>query len=219
MLIIKAPKINGFLVEMALFQLTFLTVSADTEKKKDDLENVFENSSASIQKNPTPITKIEKESQIKYANKPIISIEQLKIKSGFSLNEIKSNIEVKPIILNTISEESTIINEIKTITNEDVKVAILKYAELKLKDGARQLSISLSTSEVQFENNVITITTNNEIQKEQLILEKHHILDSLRSLLENNKITLEINTSKIETKIKAFKPVDVFKDMAEKILL
>ena len=212
----KSAKNQRLLVEMALFQLTFLTVSADTEKKKDDLENVFENSSASIQKNPTPITKIEKESQIKYANKPIISIEQLKIKSGFSLNEIKTNIEVKPIILNPISEESPIINKIKTITNEDVKVAILKYAELKLIEGARQLSISLSTSEVQFENNVITITTNNEIQKEQLILEKHHVLDSLRSLLENNKITLEINTSKIETKIKAFKPVDVFKDMAEK---
>ena len=95
-------------------------------------------------------------------------------------------------------------------------MAILKYAELKLIEGARQLSISLSTSEVQFENNVITITTNNEIQKEQLILEKHHVLDSLRSLLENNKITLEINTSKIETKIKAFKPVDVYKDMVEK---
>ena len=201
---------------MALFQLTFLTVSADAEKKKDDLENVFENSSASIQKNPTPITKIEKESQIKYANKPIISIEQLKIKSGFSLNEIKPNIEVKPIILNPISEESPIINKIKTITNDDVKEAILKYAELKLIEGARQLSISLSTSEVQFENNVITITTNNEIQKEQLILEKHHVLDSLRSLLENNKITLEIYTSKIETKIKAFKPVDVYKDMVEK---
>ena len=212
----KSAKNQRLLVEMALFQLTFLTVSADTEKKKDDLENVFENSSASIQKNPTPITKIEKESQIKYANKPIISIEQLKIKSGFSLNEIKTNIEVKPIILNPISEESTIINKIKTITNEDVKVAILKYAELKLIEGVRQLSISLSTSEVQFENNVITITTNNEIQKEQLILEKHHVLDSLRSLLENNKITLEINTSKIETKIKAFKPVDVYKDMAEK---
>jgi DNA polymerase-3 subunit gamma/tau len=82
----KNAKNQRLLVEMALFQLTFLTVSADTEKKKDDLENVFENSSASIQKNPTPITKIEKESQIKYANKPIISIEQLKIKSGFSLN-------------------------------------------------------------------------------------------------------------------------------------
>jgi DNA polymerase-3 subunit gamma/tau len=212
----KSAKNQRLLVEMALFQLTFLTVSADTEKKKDDLENVFENSSASNQKNLTPITKIEKESQIKYATKPIISIEQLKIKSGFSLNEIKTNIEVKPIILNTISEESTIINEIKTITNDDVKGAILKYAELKLIEGARQLSISLSTSEVQFENNVITITTNNEIQKEQLILEKHHVLDSLRSLLENNKITLEIYTSKIETKIKAFKPVDVFKDMAEK---
>ena len=212
----KSAKNQRLLVEMALFQLTFLTVSADTEKKKDDLENVFENSSASIQKNPTPITKIEKESQIKYANKPIISIEQLKIKSGFSLNEIKTNIEVKPIILNPISEESPIINKIKTITNDDVKDAILKYAELKLIEGARQLSISLSTSEVQFENNVITITTNNEIQKEQLILEKHHVLDSLRSLLENNKITLEINTSKIEIKIKAFKPVDVFKDMAEK---
>jgi DNA polymerase-3 subunit gamma/tau len=212
----KSAKNQRLLVEMALFQLTFLTVSADTEKKKDDLENVFENSSVSNQKNLTPITKIEKESQIKYANKPIISIEQLKIKSGFSLNEIKTNLEVKPIILNTISEESTIINEIKTITNEDVKGAILKYAELKLIEGARQLSISLSTSEVQFENNVITITTNNEIQKEQLILEKHHVLDSLRSLLENNKITLEIYTSKIETKIKAFKPVDVFKDMAEK---
>ena len=120
--------------------------------------------------------------------------------------------KVKPIILNPISEESPIVNKIKTITNDDVKEAILKYAELKLIEGARQLSISLSTSEVQFENNVITITTNNEIQKEQLILEKHHVLDSLRSLLENNKITLEINTSKIETKIKAFKPVDVFKD-------
>ena len=212
----KSAKNQRLLVEMALFQLTFLTVSADAEKKKDDLENVFENSSASIQKNPTPITKIEKESQIKYANKPIISIEQLKIKSGFSLNEIKTNIEVKPIILNPISEESPIINKIKTITNDDVKEAILKYAELKLIEGARQLSISLSTSEVQFENNVITITTNNEIQKEQLILEKHHVLDSLRSLLENNKITLEIYTSKIETKIKAFKPVDVYKDMVEK---
>ena len=208
----KSAKNQRLLVEMALFQLTFLTVSADTEKKKDDLEN----NSSFNQKNQTQITKIEKESQIKFSTKPIISIEQLKIKSGFSLNENKTNFNIKPIILNSVSEESTIINKIKNINTEDVKVALLKYAEKKLQEGARQLSISLSTSEVQFENNLITITTKNEIQKEQLILEKQNVLDNLRTLLENNKITIEIFTSKIETKTKTFKPVDVFKDMAEK---
>ena len=84
----KSAKNQRLLVEMSLLQLTFINVSADTEKKKDDLEN---NLSLS-QKNQTLITKIEKESQIKFSNKPIISVEQLKIKSSFSLNEKKNRV-------------------------------------------------------------------------------------------------------------------------------
>jgi DNA polymerase-3 subunit gamma/tau len=60
------------------------------------------------------------------------------------------------------------------------------------------------------------LTLANETQREQLQNLKQELLDDIRSKLGSNKISLEIGLLKTEVQAKAYKPVDVFKSMAEK---
>jgi DNA polymerase III subunit gamma/tau len=82
--------------------------------------------------------------------------------------------------------------------------------------GSRQLSTTLSTSPIAFADNVITLTLNNETQREQLQNIKQDFLDDLRRKTRNNLIKLEIEISKEEVKTRAYKPADIFKSMSEK---
>jgi hypothetical protein len=49
-----------------------------------------------------------------------------------------------------------------------------------------------------------------------MVLVRQDIIDELRSRLQNNLLTLELAISEIETQSKAFKPVDIFRAMAER---
>jgi len=57
---------------------------------------------------------------------------------------------------------------------------------------------------------------NNETQKEQFISIKQNFADAIRPALQNNTVNIEIKISEIESKTKAYKPLDVFKAMSEK---
>ena len=209
----KAAKNQRLLVEMALMQLTFLTASPDAEKKNDELENSFEKK----QETDTPVKPKNglQEPEIKLATKPSVSFDQLKIKSAFSLHETKSP-NHKPAETNSVTEESAPKEANKEVTLEDVKTVIASYAEAKQQSGARQLAVTLSTAQIVFSNKTITLKINNESQKEKLMDIKQDFLDEIRKLLSNNLIGLEIETSIAEQQTKAYKPIDVFKTMAEK---
>lgn len=216
----KSAKNQRLLVEMTLMQLTFLTASPDAEKKNDELEPSFENKTESVQITEQTQTKISAPPQgteIKLATKPSVPFDQLKLKSAFSLNETKITSGNKPIEVadsNSAENIPQIIN--KEITLEDIKTVIADYAANKQKNGARQLAVTLSTAQIDFTDKTITLKINNESQKEKLMAIKQEFLDELRKLLQNNLIFLELETTVSEMQSKAYKPIDVFKNMAEK---
>ena len=146
-----------------------------------------------------------------------MSFEQLKIKSAFSLNETKNSQAIKLTETIITSSEEVISKETnKEVTIEDVKTVIASYALSKQQSGAKQLAVTLSTAQIILTNKTITLQINNESQKENLMAIKQEFLDELRKLLQNNLITLEVETTAAEAQGKAYKPVDIFKSMAEK---
>ena len=155
------------------------------------------------------------EPEIKFASKPTIAITDLKLKSGFSLNEVKNNIS-KTEIVSPDQEKNDQLKNNTEITFETVKAYILAYAETKQQQGARQLYTTLTTSTIDFTNNLITLTINNETQRELLQNIKQDFLDELRKKLQSNVITLEVAITRSDVKTKAYKPADIFKSMAEK---
>jgi DNA polymerase-3 subunit gamma/tau len=215
----KSAKNQRLLVEMTLRQLTFLTASPDAEKKNDELEVSFDkksNAETTTTVSQTKVTALQ-ETEIKLATKPSVSFEQLKIKSAFSLNETKNSHAIKSTETIITSSEEVITKETnKEVTIEDVKTVIASYAVSKQQSGAKQLAVTLSTAQIILTNKTITLQINNESQKENLMAIKQEFLDELRKLLQNNLITLEVETTAAEAQGKAYKPVDIFKSMAEK---
>jgi DNA polymerase-3 subunit gamma/tau len=212
----KSAKNQRLLVEMALMQLTFLTASADAEKKKDELENSFESKPQNPAAQVTSQQKVTtlQEPEVKYSSRPSIPIEQLRIKSSFSLSEAK---KLHPQAGNPpVLEAPELKVANKTVSADDVKEAILLYKEAKQKEGARQLATTLEMAGIEFSNNTITLIINNETQKEQLSLIKQNFIDDIRRQLQNSSIGLDIQTSKSEIQTRAYRPVDVFKAMSEK---
>ncbi|MGZ4089973.1 MAG: hypothetical protein ACXVNO_04580, partial [Bacteroidia bacterium] len=144
------------------------------------------------------------------------SFDRLKIKSEFSLNEVKNNTNGKPENGGIIEEKATNNNNNREVVFDDVKAAILTYAQQKQQQGARQLHATLTNSAISYDESVITLTINNETQRELLNNMKQDFLDELRKILQNNSITLQLEISKQESQAKAYKPADIFKSMVEK---
>ncbi len=216
----KSAKNQRLLVEMTLMQLSYLTAPTnDAEKKNDGLENPFAKtqSKSDIPANTVyQQTSATAQAEVKFSSKPILPIEQFKIKSSFSLNEAKNFQIPTTTVNNSVAEMTEVIYANKNLSFEDIRSFILNYAEEKLKAGAKQLGTIFKTSEITFTNNNITLTIHNETQKEQLLNIKQNFIDELRKKLENNSITLDVQLSKNDAQIKAYKPADIFKAMSEK---
>lgn len=112
------------------------------------------------------------------------------------------------------------VNETETLdielTSERVLEAIKYFAEEKNKNGNKQLYATLTSSHIQLKGETVSVELNNEVQREMLTNIKQDMLDELRRLLSNKKTQLEIKVSEIAGEIKAYKPTDKFKLMAEK---
>lgn len=213
----KSAKNQRLLVEMTLMQISNLTAANSTaEKKNDELEGAPSNLSSPNNPNTGGSSKISVNAQpeIRYSTKPVVSLDQLKLKSSFSLNEIKS--VPSSNVNNTVQEQvnSGYVN--KTLTSEEVIQFVRSYGQQKLSQGARQIGTIFSTCEIKFTESVINITVSNETQKEQLHEVKQAFVDELRLKLENHQLTLQIDLSQTSTQVKAYKPADIFKAMSEK---
>jgi DNA polymerase III subunit gamma/tau len=214
----KSAKNQRLLVEMALMQLTFLTASPDAEKKNDELESVEENNSEPkkvIQSSSTKVTALQ-EPEIKFASKPSVGFDQLKIKASFSLHEVKNyqNLNQNNSSNNVEAPEVKFVN--KEVNLDDVKLAIKTYADEKQKQGSRQLATIFGMASIDFNDNSITLTIGNETQKEQVLIIKQEFVDAIRKQLQNNSIGVNIQISEMEVQTKAYKPIDIFKAMSEK---
>lgn len=102
------------------------------------------------------------------------------------------------------------------LTNERAQNAVRSFAEEKSKTGNKQLYATLTSSKISLTDTTITIEINNEVQKELLSNIKQDLLDALRNLLSNRQTLLNIVVSEIAGEVKAYKPDDKFKMMAEK---
>jgi DNA polymerase-3 subunit gamma/tau len=217
----KSAKNQRLLVEMTLMQLTYMTASGDAEKKNDESdESSYElknkTTSATAQTAPVQASMV-KEPEVKFASKPTIPFEQLKVKASFSLNEAKGyGTATKQVNAQVAEETINVAGSNKETSFEDIIAYMAYYADEKQKLGARQLATIFKTSDLKFEENTITLTIKNETQREQLLLIKQEFVDEIRKKLQNMSLALEITISQDEAVTRAFKPIDVFKAMSEK---
>ena len=89
------------------------------------------------------------------------------------------------------------------------------FSESSLKSRNRDSKYALSCT-LKVGNNTILIELNNEVQKEMLIVIKQDMLDTLRTILNNKNTQLDITVSENVGEVKAYKPADKFRLMAEK---
>ncbi|MCA6435164.1 MAG: DNA polymerase III subunit gamma/tau [Bacteroidetes bacterium] len=213
----KSAKNQRLLVEITLMQLSYLTAPLDAEKKNDLTKNPeesgYQDSSITNQKIIQKISALQ-EPEIKFASKPTVTFDKLNIKSAFSLNELQQ----KPVQPQT---NHNLKSEVEQVVNLEVKQqsvidAVKKFADVKMSTGSRQIGITLNTANISFVNNVITLLIHNESQREQLQNIKQHFLDEIRQTLQNNLVQLEIELLEHSAPSKAYKPMDIFREMAEK---
>ncbi|MCC6371001.1 MAG: DNA polymerase III subunit gamma/tau, partial [Bacteroidia bacterium] len=215
----KSAKNQRLLVEMALIQLTFLTAPVDAEKKNDEPVSIPQNTYApGNEKNgsPAPRSSAVSEPEVKFASRPSVPFEQLKIKSSFSLNEVKT---FQPNGQNPQHKTETThvtVFENQEVTLDGVKSFMNTYANEKQESGSRQLATICRQAMVDFKDNKILLQLQNETQKEQFLEVKQNFVDEVRRRLQNTNLQLDISISEIEVQSKAFKPMDIFKAMSEK---
>lgn len=116
---------------------------------------------------------------------------------------------------NDVVENNTIENDVE-LNDARIQDALKQFAEGKAKNGNKQLYATLTSSKISLSNKTILIELNNEVQKEMLTGIKQDMLDELRTILSNKQTQLEIKVSEIMGEVKAYKPSDKFKLMAEK---
>lgn len=131
------------------------------------------------------------------------------------------------MLQNTMQQNQSVVSEAKVIsedventdvelTNDSAMTAVKLFAEEKNKNGNKQLYATLTSSKISLSDKTILIELNNEVQKEMLVGIKQDMLDDLRKLARNRQLQLEIKVSEIIGEVKAYKPADKFKLMAEK---
>lgn len=214
----KSAKNQRLLVEMALIQLTFLTAPADAEKKKDEPELNLPIASGDNQPKPADKPAAENNKpEVRVASKPTVPFEQLRIKSSFSLNEARgyqSQTVSSPVV--SAEEPETVVMEAKEVSASQVKTFVMDYAEEKMKSGARQIATICKTAIVDFKDSTVLFTVHNETQKEQFNSIRQDFVDEMRRRLQNFNLQMQVEISQEELQARAYKPIDIFKVMAEK---
>ena len=192
------------LVEMTLMQLSQMTASPEAEKKNDIAEVV-----ASGAKPSPPSKPIQEEQPIRQATAPTINLEQLRLKSTFSIQEAR----VMTGTAQVVAEKEVQKEADRPVTEEEVITFVRRYAK---ESPIRQMGILFGTNPLRFENNVLYVTIQNETQRELLGGFRQTFIDGVRSGLRNYAIALEVEMTQTDAPQKAYKPVDIFKEMAEK---
>ena len=211
----KAAKNQRLQVEMALMQICYLTAAPQDAEKKNELNSGFEIQAAQPKAlDQTAPVKFSTTPTIQTSAKPVVGFTELKIKSQFLLQD---NIQKSQ----QISTEATIIKEAADfvdvdLTSERALEAVKQFAEEKNRNGNKQLYATLTSCKISLLNETILIELNNEVQKEMLIVIKQDMLDDLRTILQNKKTQIDITVSEVMGEVKAYKPADKFKLMAEK---
>jgi DNA polymerase-3 subunit gamma/tau len=192
------------LVEMTLLQLSQMTASPEAEKKNDIAEVSVNNTKTSL-----PAKPVQEEQPIRQATAPTINLEQLRLKSTFSIQEAR----VMSGAVQAVAEKEVQKEEDKPVTEEEVIAFVRRYAK---ESSIRQMGILFGSNPLRYERNTIFVTIQNETQRELLGGFRQTFIDGVRSGLKNYAIGLEVEMTQSDAPQKAYKPADIFKEMAEK---
>ncbi len=192
------------LVEMTLLQLSQMTASPEAEKKNDLTEPTV----SPVKVQPAVKT-VPDEVPIRQATAPTINLEQLRLKSTFSIQEARVMTGATQIV--SEKEEQREVD--RAVTADEVITYVRRFA---VESPIRQMGILFGTNPLRFENNTLFVTIQNETQRELLGGFRQTFIDGVRSGLKNYSIALEVEMAQADTPQKAYKPADIFKEMAEK---
>lgn len=211
----KSAKNQRLQVEMALMQISYLNAAPQDAEKKNELSSGFEISASNKAiEQAQPVAKFTGQPTIQTSSKPVVGFTELKIKSQFLLQNTAQQNQTIAVEANLVSEPQETMDV--ELTSERALGAVKHFAEEKSKNGNKQLYATLTSSKISLIDKTILIELNNEVQKEMLVGIKQDMLDELRKLVNNRQTQLEIKVSEITGEIKAYKPSDKFKLMAEK---
>lgn len=211
----KAAKNQRLQVEIALMQISYLNAASQDAEKKNELNPEIDNRlSNKTQEQAAIPAKFSAQPVIQTSNKPVVGFTDLKIKSQFLLQNNNPTGQTIVVNANVVSEPQETIDI--EFTAERALSAVKHYAEEKAKTGNKQLYATLTSSKISVILKTILIELNNEVQKEMLVGIKQEMLDELRKLMSNREVQLEIKVSEMVGEVKAYKPADKFKLMAEK---
>ena len=207
----KLAKNQRLLVETTLLQLSFLNSAAENEKKKDELSEVED--PAPVQKSQALKLPVLTEKEIRTADKPSIGFEQLKVKAGLSLTEIRNSVS-KPVLAQVMEPAIQTVQSPVKSDLESIRASIADYAMEKQAQGSRQVATILKTAGISLEDKTVRLQLNNETQKEQLLLIRQEFVDYLRNKTGNPSLQFESFVAEVQPDVKAYKPVDIFKAMS-----
>lgn len=213
----KAAKNQRLQVEMTLMQICYINAaSLDAEKKKDELEQGFDTPAEKSQPAQPSLNKITSQPVVNTSPTPVLNIEQIKqTKTYYSLKETTAISGVNEIVEKKETKPDAVFADTE-LTENRVQTMVKQFAEEKAKAGSRQLYATLTSSKISLQGTTILIELHNESQREMLTNIKQDMLDEFRILLSNKQAQLEIKVSEIQGEVKAYKPSDKFKQMAEK---
>ncbi|MBC7695188.1 MAG: DNA polymerase III subunit gamma/tau [Burkholderiales bacterium] len=211
----KAAKNQRLQVEIALMQISYLNTASQDAEKKNELNSESDNrlNNKTLEQAVIP-AKFSAQPVIQTSNKPLVGFTDLKIKSQFLL---QNNVPTGQ----TIVIEADVVNDPQETIDIELSAeralnAVKQFADEKVSTGNKQLYATLTSSKISFTDKTILIELNNEVQKEMLVGIKQDMLDELRKLAKNRLLQLEIKVSEVVGEVKAYKPADKFKLMAEK---
>lgn len=208
----KSAKNQRLQVEMALMQISYLNAASQDAEKKNELNPGFDPpAETKVLPQATP-AKFSTQPVIQTSSKPVVGFSELRIKSQFMLQD--NGRHGQPVI-----ETAAVVQENVPdveLSQERVNEAMKTFAEEKSKEGQKQLYATLTSSKIILENKTVVIMLSNEVQREMLTNIKQDMLDELRNLLTNKQTQLEIKVSELMGEVKAYKPQDKFKVLAEK---
>ncbi len=208
----KSAKNQRLQVEMALMQISYLNAASQDAEKKNELNPGFELPAENKTLPQATPAKFSTQPVIQTSSKPVVGFNELRIKSQFMLQD--NGRHGQPVV-----ETAAVVQENLPdidLSQERVDEAMKTFAEKKAKDGQKQLYATLTSSQIILENKTVVIMLSNEVQREMLTTIKQDMLDELRGLLTNKQTQLEIKVSELQGEVKAYKPQDKFKVLAEK---
>lgn len=208
----KSAKNQRLQVEMALMQISYLNAASQDAEKKNELNPGFELPAENKTLPQATPAKFTTQPVIQTSSKPVVGFSELRIKSQFMLQD--NGRQGQPVV-ETAAVVQDHVPDIE-LSQERVDEAMKTFAEAKSKDGQKQLYATLTSSQIILQNKTVVIMLSNEVQRTMLTDIKQDMLDELRRLLTNKQTQLEINVSELQGEVKAYKPQDKFKVLAEK---